>query len=78
MSKALAQSYRVHARHIIERDAHVSWSVRRAAYYVITRLRDGRAQYWRASRDERRAIWLGARDGCRGNRHLYAFVTGSV
>lgn len=78
MSTAVAVYLKTTARHIIERDAHVSWSVRRAVYHVITRLRGGRAGYWRLSRDERRGLWIGAREGVRGNRALYRFATGSI
>lgn len=78
MSRALETAYRVDARRIVERDGHVSWSVRRAVYHVITRLRNGRAQYWRSARAERRALWRGAREGVKSNRALYALATGSI
>jgi hypothetical protein len=77
MSTALAQAYRARARHIVERDCHVTATVRAAVYHVITRLADKRAQYWRMARDERRALWLGARDGVRGNLWLYREATRS-
>ena len=87
MSESVASSLRVVARHIVERDAHASWSVRRCAYYVITRLRyrhgrdwrkSGRAGYWCMARDERRAVWQGAHDGRREHINLYQFIMKGV
>lgn len=71
MSAAVAQSLRVQSRRIVERDCHIATTLRQCVYHVITRLRGGRAGYRRLSRDERRALWQGAREGRRGNINLY-------
>jgi hypothetical protein len=74
VSTAGANSVRRISRTIVERDCHVSATVRAAAYHVMTRLRDGRATYRRMSRDERRALWIGAREGVRSNWALYTMA----
>ena len=70
--------FKVTCRHIIERDAHVSWSLRRCARHVIGRLKGGIAGYKALPRDARRALWEGAAEARHSNRSLYAFAMGSI
>ncbi len=70
--------FKVTCRHIIERDAHVSWPLRRCARHVIGRLRGGIVGYRALPRDARRALWEGAAEARQSNRDLYTFATGSI
>lgn len=65
------------AQRIVERDLHVSETVRSAARYVISRLRGGYPAYRELPRPVRRALWRGAAAGTRSNLALYWEATRS-
>jgi hypothetical protein len=62
---------RQYSAHIVRRDAHVSWSLRRCVRHVRGRM----ARPWKDQpRAVRRAVIHGCADGRRDNINLYSFV----
>ena len=64
-----------YARRIVERDAHVSWTLRQCARHVSRRMRRPLKTH---PRELRHAILRACLEGMKSNRELYAFVRGSV
>lgn len=69
---------RATAQRIAERDLHVSATVREAARHVIGRLKRGMRTYRTMTKEERRALWIGARDGVKSNRDIYRIAMGGT